>query len=163
MLRPLPNDGAQRLPKAGFILRTQIYAVYADHFAHVGLVFSATNADLRCSYCSDAEYRHPYNTPTFTLTFAPLFEAADLETWMLDCHWLLARHLCVCAGFYAGYLKQNLINRDIHITIIRRLVRLYGSQLYRVRWGDFLSDGFTSSNGVAQGGNLSPRFFSCIY
>ena len=34
------------------------------------------------------------------------------------------------------YLKKNLINRYIPITI------WYGSQLYRVRWGDFLSDGF---------------------
>ena len=39
-------------------------------------------------------------------------------------------------------------------------MRWYGSQLYRVRCGDFLSDGFTSTNGVAQGGILSPRFFN---
>ena len=57
------------------------------------------------------------------------------------------------------YLKK-IINRDIHITIIRLLVRWHGSQLYRVRWGDFLSDGFTSTNGVAQGGILSPRVFN---
>ena len=54
----------------------------------------------------------------------------------------------------------KLINRGIPITIIRLLVRWYGAQLYRVRWGDFLSDGFTSTNGVAQGGILSPRFFN---
>ena len=57
------------------------------------------------------------------------------------------------------YLKK-LIDRDIPITVIRLLVRWYGSQLYRVRWGDLLSDGFTSMNGVAQGGILSPRFFN---
>ena len=33
--------------RAGFILRMQIYAVYADHFAHLERVFSVTNADLR--------------------------------------------------------------------------------------------------------------------
>ena len=60
--------------KAGFILRTQIYAVYADHCAHVGRVFSATNADLRRSDRADAEYKHSYNTPTFTLTFARLLK-----------------------------------------------------------------------------------------
>ena len=61
------------------------------------------------------------------------------------------------------YFKKNLINRDIPITVIRLLVRWYGSQLYRVRRGDLLSDGFTSTNGVAQGGILSPRFFNaCI-
>ena len=58
------------------------------------------------------------------------------------------------------YLKKNLINRDIPITIIRLLVRWYGSRLYRVRWGDFLSDGFTSTNGVPQGAILSPRSFN---
>ena len=57
------------------------------------------------------------------------------------------------------YLKK-LINRDIPITVIRLLVRWYGSQLYRVRWGDLLSDGFTSTNGVAQGGILTPRIFN---
>ena len=74
MLRPSPNHGTQRLPKAGFILRTQIYAVYADHFAHVGRVFSAINADLRRSDRADAEYKHSYNTPTFTLTYARLLK-----------------------------------------------------------------------------------------
>ncbi len=65
-------------PKAGFIPRTQIYAVYADHFAHVGRVFSATNADLRRSDRrsdrTDADYKHSYNTPNFTLTFARLLK-----------------------------------------------------------------------------------------
>ena len=63
-------------PKAWFILRTQIYAVclYADHFPHVGRVFSATNADLRRSDRTDAEYKHSYNTPNFTLTFARLLK-----------------------------------------------------------------------------------------
>ena len=53
-------------PKAGFILRTQIYGAYADHFAHLGRVFSATNADLRRKDRSGAECKHSYNTPSFT-------------------------------------------------------------------------------------------------
>ena len=47
--------------KAGFIPRTQIYGVYADHFAHLGHVFSATNADLRRRDRAGAEYKHSYN------------------------------------------------------------------------------------------------------
>ena len=35
-----------------------------------GRIFSATNADLRHSDGADAEYKHYYNTPSFTLTFA---------------------------------------------------------------------------------------------
>ena len=53
-------------PKAGFTLRTQIYGAYADHFAHLGRVFSATNDDLRCRDRSGAECKHSYNTPSFT-------------------------------------------------------------------------------------------------
>ena len=53
-------------PKAGFTLRTQIYGAYADHFAHLGRVFSATNADLRRRDRSCAECKHSYNTPSFT-------------------------------------------------------------------------------------------------
>ena len=63
---------ANRSSKAGFILRTKIYAVYADHFAHVGRVFSATNADLRRSEREYGKYKHSYNTPTFTMDCARL-------------------------------------------------------------------------------------------
>ena len=44
-----------------FTLRTQIYGVYADHFAHLGRVFSATNADLRRRDRAGAECKHSYN------------------------------------------------------------------------------------------------------
>ena len=47
---------SKALRKAGFILRTKIYAVSADHFAHMGRVFSATNADLRRSDRADGKY-----------------------------------------------------------------------------------------------------------
>ena len=73
-------------PKAGFTLQMQIYGVYADHFAHLGRVFSATNADLHRCDRAGAECKHSYNTPSFT-------------GLMLDCHWLIARDLCVYAGF----------------------------------------------------------------
>ena len=51
---------------AGFTLRTQIYGAYAVHFAPLGHVFSATNADLRRRDRSGAECKHSYNTPSFT-------------------------------------------------------------------------------------------------
>ena len=47
------------------ILRTQIYTIYADYFAHVGRVFSATNADLRRSDRADGKYKQSYNTTSF--------------------------------------------------------------------------------------------------
>ena len=36
------------------------------HFAHLGRVFSATNADLRRRDRSGAECKHSYNTPSFS-------------------------------------------------------------------------------------------------
>ena len=49
----------------GFTLQTQIYGV---DFAHLGRVFSATNADLRRRDRAGAECKHSgsYNTPSFT-------------------------------------------------------------------------------------------------
>ena len=69
--------------KAGFILRTKIYAVYADHFAHVGRVLSATNADLRRSDRADGKYKHSLQYPDFYDELFPPFEA--LLTWKRGC------------------------------------------------------------------------------
>ena len=83
----------------------QIYAVYADHFAHVVHVFSATNADLRRSDRADAEYKHSYNTQTFMLTFARLLKLCwpgNVDAG-LSSNWLIAGDLRVYAGFYATY------------------------------------------------------------
>ena len=59
---------------AGFILRTKIYAVYADYFAHVGRVLSAIYAYLRRSDRADGKYKHFYNKPTFTMNCARLLK-----------------------------------------------------------------------------------------
>ena len=48
-------------PKAGFTLRTQIYGAYADHFAHLGRVFSATNMPI---YAVGIAQVPSVNTPT---------------------------------------------------------------------------------------------------
>ena len=60
-------DANRNVPaKSGFtLLRTQIYAVYVDHCAHLGRVFSATNDDLRRRDRAGAECKHTYNAPFF--------------------------------------------------------------------------------------------------
>lgn len=45
----------------------------------------------------------------------------------------------------------------------RFIAVLYSSQSVRVRWTDFLSNSFTISNGVKQGGVLSPVLFTVYY
>ena len=46
------------------------------------------------------------------------------------------------------------------LRIVKLLVAWYSSQLFHVRWGNVLSDGFTVSNGVRQGGILSPFLYN---
>ena len=47
------------------------------------------------------------NTPTILRllrwTVPAFWSSADLEKWMLDCHWLIYHDLCVDAGVYAAY------------------------------------------------------------
>ena len=57
-------------------------------------------------------------------------------------------------------LFEILIERGIPICIIRLLLDMYTRQKVRTKWGDELSDTFTTCNGVRQGGVLSPVLFT---
>ena len=57
-------------------------------------------------------------------------------------------------------LFEKLRKRGICGYLLRILVYWYESQTMCVRWGNLISESFTVSNGVRQGGILSPRFFS---
>ena len=57
-------------------------------------------------------------------------------------------------------LFSILEKRGLPYPIIRFLSSWYSSQQMRVRWGSTLSNGFNVSNGVRQGGILSPYLFS---
>ena len=59
-----------------------------------------------------------------------------------------------------GILFQKLIDRGLPLAIIRFLSSWYSSQMMRVRWDKSLSNSFSVSNGVRQGGVLSPILFS---
>ena len=102
----MPRE-ARAARKAGFTLRTQIYGAYEDHFAHLGRVFSATNADLR---------RRDRRVQT-------LLQYAVFYAWMLDGHWLIARNLCVYASFYATF-KINPSPWNGTQPILRRCLRI---------------------------------------
>ena len=53
-----------------------------------------------------------------------------------------------------------LIGRGLSICIIRLLLDMYMRQRVRTSWGSFVSDVFSVSNGVRQGGVLSPILFA---
>ena len=59
-----------------------------------------------------------------------------------------------------GILFQKLIDRGLPLAIVRFLSSWYSSQMMRVRWDKLLSNSFSVSNGVRQGGVLSPILFS---
>lgn len=58
------------------------------------------------------------------------------------------------------YLFQKLNNRGIPGYILRILVYWYENQKMMVRWGNLTSAAFGVSNGVRQGGILSPHLFN---
>ena len=57
-------------------------------------------------------------------------------------------------------LFKCLLNRNICPLILRLLVNMYTNQKNRVQYNQSLSDFFTITNGVKQGGVLSPTLFS---
>ena len=57
-------------------------------------------------------------------------------------------------------LFSKLITRNVPMLIVRLICFWYCNQLFCVKWDDFTSDFFKTSNGVRQGGILSPRFFT---
>ena len=57
-------------------------------------------------------------------------------------------------------LFAKLLDRGMDTNLVTLLCSWYESQQFRVRWGKALSDGFSVSNGVRQGGILSPFLFN---
>ena len=59
-------------------------------------------------------------------------------------------------------LFREMIIRKIPPLVIRLIMEMYEKQSMAVRWNNEYSDSFGVSNGVKQGGVLSPILF-CIY
>ena len=57
-------------------------------------------------------------------------------------------------------LFKKLISRGVPFIYIRLLVYWYSNQTFNVRWGNTMSQSFTASNGVRQGGIMSPILFN---
>lgn len=57
-------------------------------------------------------------------------------------------------------LFKKLIQRNVPMCFVRLLESWYGQQLMQVRWDCHFSQPFSVSNGVKQGGVLSPYFFA---
>ena len=57
-------------------------------------------------------------------------------------------------------LFNKLIHRKIPCAIVKLLIHWYKYQQFYVRWGKCLSESFCATNGVRQGGILSPYLFN---
>ena len=57
-------------------------------------------------------------------------------------------------------LFRNLIIQKVPLMIVRMLFFWYNNQEMCIKWGQATSDYFMVSNGVRQGGILSPRLFA---
>ena len=63
-------------------------------------------------------------------------------------------------GVNHSLLFEKLRSRGTPTCFIRLLKHWYSTQTMRVRWANYVSEAFTVSNGVRQGGVLSPYLFS---
>ena len=59
-------------------------------------------------------------------------------------------------------LFDKLIKRGVPLYVVRILIFWYTTQTMYVRWNNVISSGFGVTNGVRQGGILSPYLF-CVY
>ena len=71
--------------------------------------------------------------------------------------WMRPRHL---TGSTIGHSLKKLIDRGMPDVFVRLLVYWYRTQNACVRWSTACSEMFAVSNGVRQGGILSPLFFN---
>ena len=55
---------------------------------------------------------------------------------------------------------KKLIDRGRPLIFVRIIMQWYATQKACVRWGSVVSDNFLITNGVRQGGILSPLFFN---
>ena len=88
---------------------------------------------------SSVQYYNYYNSPVYTC-FLDASKAFDRVN-----HWTMFK---------------KLILRGVPIIIVRMLCFWYRSQQLCIQWGKTRSSFFTISNGVRQGGILSPKLFS---
>ena len=58
------------------------------------------------------------------------------------------------------YLFDKMLKRGVSKLLVRLLLTWYRTQSFMVRWEGVLSDPFTVTNGVRQGGVLSPKLFN---
>ena len=76
--------------------------------------------------------------------------------------WMSASQSCLVLSYLivSCLIFHRLIDRNVPVILVRFFMAWYCTQEFVVRWGKCCSTTFTTSNGVRQGGILSPLFFN---
>ena len=109
--------------------------------SHQQFGFKKAHSTVQCTFVVN-EVTHLYNS-----------SGSDVYITLLDASRAFDR---------VDYIKlfRLLISRGICPIVTRFLLKLYTQQHVRVRWGNVCSTSFPVSNGVKQGGVLSPLLFT---
>ena len=122
-------------------------------------------------WCILLEFQSCFVTSSLQFGFKPGF-SADLCTGLLKnvIHTYMVNDSQVYGCFLDAskafdrvnyvLLFEKLLQRNLPPAIVRLLLSWYSSQQLKVRWCNDLSDPFSTSNGVRQGGVLSPILFT---
>ena len=122
-------------------------------------------------WCILLEFQSCFVTSSLQFGFIPDF-SADLCTGLLKnvIHTYMVNDSQVYGCFLDAsktfnrvdhvLLFEKLLHRNLPPTIVRLLLSWYSSQRLKVRWCNDHSDSFNTSNGVRQGGVLSPILFT---
>ena len=75
-----------------------------------------------------------------------------MRTFIVDFHLSISIHHWI--------LFKKLIDKHVPLFMIRLLVCWYSTQKMHIRWGNTVTSSFLVSNGVKQGGIISPILFN---
>ena len=127
----------------------------------IGKLFDIVLLDKNCSVFDTSELqfgfkaKHSTHSCTFVLNEVVDYytkNESDMYIMLLDCSKAFDR---------VNYTKlfALLIDRGLCPLTARFLIQLYTNQVLRIKWSDYLSENINVSNGVKQGGILSPILF----
>ena len=109
---------------------------------------------------SDLQFGFKAKSSTTMCTFAVMETIEYYKTKKSDVHVLL---LDASKAFdRVNFIKlfEKMLKKGMCPLTVRLLLNMYTEQKLQVKWNDILSDKFHVTNGVRQGGVLSPLFFS---
>ena len=109
---------------------------------------------------SELQFGYKEHSSTVQCSFTLLETISYYNTRGSDVNILLLDATKAFDKVHYGKLFSLLIERRVSPIVLRLLFQMYTQQKIHVKWSDALSDEFPVSNGVKQGGILSPVLFA---